>query len=94
MRVLDLFSGIGGFSLGLERAGMHTDAISSTTAYSAVSSSPASRMALRSDGLWGRTPIPGVSLRADAILSAERQGRTSALAALVDSKSASTRLTR
>lgn len=24
MRVLDLFSGIGGFSLGLERAGMHT----------------------------------------------------------------------
>jgi DNA (cytosine-5)-methyltransferase 1 len=24
MKVLDLFSGIGGFSLGLERAGMHT----------------------------------------------------------------------
>ena len=24
MRVLDLFSGIGGFSLGLERAGMQT----------------------------------------------------------------------
>lgn len=24
MRVLDLFSGIGGFSLGLERAGMRT----------------------------------------------------------------------
>jgi site-specific DNA-cytosine methylase len=26
MRVLDLFSGIGGFSLGLERAGMKTAA--------------------------------------------------------------------
>lgn len=30
VRVLDLFSGIGGFSLGLERAGMHTVAFSET----------------------------------------------------------------
>lgn len=33
MRVLDLFSGIGGFSLGLERAGMHTVAFCEQNKY-------------------------------------------------------------
>ena len=33
MNVLDLFSGIGGFSLGLERAGMHTRAFCEVDPY-------------------------------------------------------------
>ena len=33
MRVLDLFSGIGGFSLGLERAGMQTVAFCEIEAF-------------------------------------------------------------
>ena len=36
MRVLDLFSGIGGFSLGLERAGMRTVAFCETDPYCRV----------------------------------------------------------
>jgi DNA (cytosine-5)-methyltransferase 1 len=47
MRVLDLFSGIGGFSLGLERAGMETIAF--------VEKDKAAQMVLRKH--WKETPI-------------------------------------